>query len=77
MLILTRRIGEKIIIGDEIVVTLLKGAGNKVSLGVEAPEKFSIYREEIYKRIKANGESLGDGKTQPKQRKEIPEVAVV
>lgn len=53
MLILTRRFGEKIVIGDNIVVTVIKGSNNKVSLGIDAPETLSIYREEIYKRLQA------------------------
>lgn len=52
MLILTRYVGQKIIIGDDIEVTVLGVKGNQVSAGVTAPKEVSVHREEIYKRIK-------------------------
>jgi carbon storage regulator len=58
MLILTRRVGETLMIGDEVTVTVLGVKGNQVRIGVNAPRDVSVHREEIYDRIKReNGES--------------------
>ena len=51
MLILTRRIGETLMVGDEVTVTVLGVKGNQVRLGVNAPKDIALYREEIYDRI--------------------------
>lgn len=53
MLILTRKIGEKIIVGNDICFVILGIKGNQVKIGIEAPENVSVHREEIYERIKA------------------------
>jgi len=55
MLILTRRVGETVVIGNDVDITVLGVKGNQVRLGVKAPREISVHREEIYKRIK--GES--------------------
>lgn len=52
MLILTRKLGERINIGDEIIITLLEIKGNQVRLGIDAPKNIGIHRHEIYERIK-------------------------
>lgn len=51
MLILTRRVGETLMIGDEITVTVLAVKGNQIRLGVEAPREVGVHREEVYRRI--------------------------
>ena len=52
MLILTRKSGERITIGDDITITLLEVRGTQVKLGIEAPKGISIHRQEIYERIR-------------------------
>jgi carbon storage regulator len=56
MLILTRRVGETVMIGNEVTVTVLGVKGNQVRVGVTAPRSVAVHREEIYDRIKQEGE---------------------
>jgi len=51
MLILTRRVGESLLIGDDVTVTVLGVKGNQIRIGVDAPKTTSVHREEIYERI--------------------------
>ncbi len=57
MLILTRRVGETLNIGDEVQVTVLGIKGNQVRIGINAPKDVPVHREEIYERIKRERES--------------------
>ena len=86
MLILTRRVGETVMIGDEITITILGVKGNQVRVGINAPKSVAVHREEIYERIKREqqGNSEGDhkedeegGKGQPENRELQPEYASV
>lgn len=52
MLILTRRVGETLMIGDEVAVTILGIKGNQVRIGVKAPKNVAVHREEIFERIR-------------------------
>jgi carbon storage regulator len=71
MLILTRRVGEALMIGDDVSITVLGVKGNQVRLGIEAPRSIAVHREEIYRRIKR--EQSGGG--QPQQEEAPPEQA--
>ena len=62
MLILTRRVGESLMIGDDVSVTVLGIRGNQVRIGVNAPKEISVHREEIYERIQQ--EKSGGARTE-------------
>ncbi len=58
MLILTRKRGESLIIGDDVTVTVLGVKGSQVRLGIEAPKDTPVHREEIYAKIQASGDEV-------------------
>ncbi|MEH6625131.1 MAG: carbon storage regulator CsrA [Motiliproteus sp.] len=60
MLILTRRVGETLMVGDDVTVTVLGVKGNQVRIGVNAPKEVSVHREEIYQRIQKEKENNED-----------------
>ena len=59
MLILTRRVGESVVIGEDVTVTVLGVKGNQVRIGINAPKTVAVHREEIFERIKS-GRTAGD-----------------
>lgn len=58
MLILTRRVGETLMVGDDVTVTVLGVKGNQVRIGVNAPKDVAVHREEIYDRIRKENEGV-------------------
>lgn len=61
MLIVTRRVGERLFIGNDIIVTVLAVNGNQVRVGIDAPKEVPVHREEIYERIQGERQSDGAG----------------
>lgn len=82
MLVLTRKKGQKLIISDNIEITILETKGESVKIGVQAPKEISVFREEIYEEIKkANAQALKDTASEDidkflglkKPKKDVPE----
>jgi len=71
MLILTRRVGETVMIGDDVTITVLGVKGNQVRVGINAPKHVAVHREEIYERIKREQQSEGVSE-QPKAAEYAP-----
>ena len=71
MLILTRRVGESVVIGEDVIVTVLGVKGNQVRIGINAPKTVAVHREEIFERIKsgrgADGDASDDAKSVPRE----------
>ena len=60
MLIITRRPGEKIVLGDDVVVTVLEISGQTARLGIAAPKELPVYREEIWEAVKAENQAAAE-----------------
>jgi carbon storage regulator len=65
MLILTRRVGETVMIGNDVTVTVLGVKGNQVRIGINAPKNVAVHREEIFERIKREQQGEPQGETKP------------
>jgi carbon storage regulator len=69
MLILTRRVGETVMIGDDVTITVLGVKGNQVRVGINAPKSVAVHREEIYERIKR------EQQPEPQESPDAPDTA--
>ncbi len=69
MLILTRRVGETLIVGDDVIITVLGIKGNQVRIGINAPKDVSVHREEIYQRIQQEKNTTVPEVEAPKEKK--------
>lgn len=69
MLILTRRVGESVVIGEDVTVTVLGVKGNQVRIGINAPKTVAVHREEIFERIKSgrDGTAADDQPAHPRE----------
>jgi len=56
MLILTRRVGEKLMIGDDVIITILSLKGNQIRVGIDAPREVKVHRQEVFDRIQKEKE---------------------
>ena len=75
MLILTRRVGETVMIGNDVTVTILGVKGNQVRVGINAPKNVAVHREEIYERIKREQQGQGNSKGESEGESEDNEPA--
>ena len=75
MLILTRRTGETVMIGNDVTLTVLGVKGNQVRIGINAPKSVPVHREEIYERIKRELQGDVDGNVQEGEPKKTTEFA--
>ena len=76
MLILTRRVGETVMIGDEVTVVVLGVKGNQVRMGITAPRTVAVHREEIFERIKREEHDGDDATTEPKVPTELSQMSL-
>jgi carbon storage regulator len=65
MLILSRRVGETLMIGDDVSITILALKGNQVRIGINAPKNVAFHRSEIYERIKDEGRAIAQSHDEP------------
>jgi carbon storage regulator len=74
MLILTRRVGETVMIGNDVTVTVLGVKGNQVRVGINAPKTVAVHREEIYERIKREQEGNSNNDGEPESSAEFASI---